>query len=147
MFSQDFKEFVSLLNENNVSYLVVGGYAVGIHGHPRYTGDLDIWFLPETENVIKLLNVLELFGLGSMDISTEDLLMEGSIIQIGYPPLRIDLLNMIDGVNFTECFPNRKIIEMEELKIPFIGFADLIKNKIASGRHQDLGDIENLTLP
>jgi len=124
--------------------MIVGGYAVGIHGHPRYTGDLDIWLLPGSENAIKILKTIKDFGFGSLDITENDLNKEGNIIQLGYPPLRIDLLTSIDGVHFDECYPNRKTLEIDELLVDFIGYTDLIKNKKASGRHQDLGDIENL---
>jgi predicted nucleotidyltransferase len=144
MFSPDFREFVALLNKHEVHYMIVGGYAVGIHGHPRYTGDLDIWLLPDSANAIKILKSIKDFGFGSLDINQADLMKEDSIIQLGYPPLRIDLLTSIDGVHFNECYPNRKIIDIDGLPINFIGYTDLIKNKKASGRHQDLGDIENL---
>jgi len=118
MFSPDFREFIALLNKHAVRYMIVGDYAVGIHGHPRYTGDLDI--------------------------KESDLTKEDGVIQFGYPPLRIDLLSGIDGVHFNDCYPNMKIINIDGLGIDFIGYADLIKNKKASGRHQDLGDIDNL---
>jgi predicted nucleotidyltransferase len=144
MFSPDFREFVELLNKNEVKYMVVGGYAVGFHGHPRYTGDLDIWLLPDPENATRILKAITAFGFGSLDIKKEDLVKEDSIIQLGYPPLRIDLLTNIDGVHFNECYPNRKTTEIDGLLVNFIGYSDLIKNKKASGRHQDLGDIENL---
>jgi predicted nucleotidyltransferase len=144
MFSPDFREFVALLNKHEVQYMIVGGYAVGIHGHPRYTGDLDIWLLPDSNNAIKILKVIKAFGFGSLDIKEADLTKENSIIQLGYPPLRIDLLTSIDGVHFNGCYPNRKAIEIDGLLVNFIGYTDLIKNKKASGRHQDLGDIENL---
>ncbi len=144
MFSPDFKEFIELLNKNEALYLVVGGYAVGVHGHPRYTGDLDIWLLPEKENAKKILTAINEFGFGSLGISEDDLTKEGIVIQLGYPPLRIDLLTAIDGVSFQECYPGRKTVSIEGLQVSFIGYYDLIKNKKASGRHQDLGDIENL---
>ena len=144
MFSPDFREFVALLNRHAAKYMIVGGYAVGIHGHPRYTGDLGIWLLPEQDNVIKILKVINEFGFGSLDIKEADLTKEDSIIQLGYPPLRIDLLTSIDGVHFDECYPNKKTLSIDGLNVDFIGYADLIKNKKASGRHQDLSDIENL---
>lgn len=144
MFSQDFREFVLLLNKNEVQYLIVGGYAVGIHGHPRYTGDLDIWLLPEKENAKKILQSIQEFGFSSLNITEADIMKEQSVIQLGYPPLRIDLLTSIDGVNFQECYPNRKIVSIDGITVNFIGFTDLLKNKKASGRHQDLGDIDNL---
>lgn len=144
MFSPDFREFVALLNKHEVQYMVVGGYAVGIHGHPRYTGDLDIWLLPDEKNAAKVLKAIIDFDFGSLNIKETDLAKENSVIQLGYPPLRIDLLTSIDGVHFHECYPNRKKIEIDGLPVNFIGYADLIKNKKATGRHQDLGDIENL---
>ncbi len=124
--------------------MIVGGYAVGIHGHPRYTGDLDIWLLPEPANAANIIKAIKDFGFGSLDIKESDLTKEDGVIQLGYPPLRIDLLSGIDGVHFNDCYPNRKIINIDGLSIDFIGYADLIKNKKASGRHQDLGDIDNL---
>ena len=144
MLSPDFREFVQLLNKNNVLYLVVGGYAVGIHGHPRYTGDLDIWLLPSQENAERIIHSIQEFGFGSLPITATDLQKEGMVIQLGYPPLRIDLLTSIDGVTFEECYPNKKVVAIDGLQVAFIGYQDLLKNKKASGRHQDLGDIENL---
>jgi predicted nucleotidyltransferase len=144
MFSPDFREFIGLLNKYKAKYMVVGGYAVGIHGHPRYTGDLDIWLLPDDDNANKILNAIKDFGFDSLDIKATDLTKEDSIIQLGYPPLRIDLLTNIDGVEFDDCYPNKKEIKIDGLQVYFIGYTDLIKNKKASGRHQDLGDIENL---
>lgn len=144
MLSPDFKEFVQLLNKNDVQYMIVGGYAVGIHGHPRYTGDLDIWLLPTQENAGKIIRSIQEFGFGSLPITEDDLQQEGMVIQLGYPPLRIDLLTSIDGVRFDECYTNKKVVTIDELQVNFIGYHDLIKNKKASGRHQDLGDIDNL---
>jgi hypothetical protein len=145
MFSQDFKEFVGLLIKNNVEYLVVGGYAVGIHGHPRFTGDLDIWLNPSSENASRILKSVNEFGFSSYGLSQADFTKEGSIIQLGYPPLRIDLLTQIDGVHFNECYLNRKIVEIDELTVNFIGYNDLLKNKKASGRLRDLDDLDQLT--
>jgi hypothetical protein len=144
MFSQDFKEFVKLLIENQVEYLIVGGYAVGIHGHPRYTGDLDIWLNPTHKNADLILECVNTFGFSSYGLSKNDFTKEGNIIQLGYPPLRIDLLTQIDGVTFETCFRNRKIVEIDELSVNFIGYQDLLKNKKSSGRLRDLDDLENL---
>lgn len=144
MLSQDFREFVELLNKNEVQYMIVGGYAVGIHGYPRYTGDLDIWLLPDKNNAGKILKSINEFGFSSLNITERDLTKADTVIQLGYPPLRIDLLTSIDGVSFDECYQNRKTIFIDGLQVHFIGFNDLIKNKKASGRHQDLGDVENL---
>ncbi|MGK2864794.1 MAG: nucleotidyltransferase [Chitinophagaceae bacterium] len=144
MFSPDFREFVELLNKNDVLYMIVGGYAVGFHGHPRYTGDLDIWLLPTTDNAFKIVKAIGEFGFGSLGISEKDLSTEGLIVQLGHPPLRIDLLTSIDGVKFEECYLNKKTTLIDGLPVHFISYDDLIRNKKASGRHQDLGDIENL---
>jgi len=144
MFSQDFREFIKLLIENKVEYLVVGGYAVGIHGYPRYTGDLDIWLNPTPENADKILMAVNQFGFSSFRLSKEDFIKPGNVIQLGYPPLRIDLLTEIDGVTFDDCFANKKEVLMEELIVNFIGYNDLIKNKKFTGRPRDIDDIENL---
>jgi predicted nucleotidyltransferase len=144
MLSPDFKEFVELLTKNKVEYLIVGGYAVGIHGHPRYTGDLDIWLNPTPTNAQLILICLKEFGFSSFGLKEDDFIKPGNVVQLGYPPLRIDLLTEIDGVTFSESFENRKEIEMEGLIVNFIGYNELIKNKKASGRARDIDDIENL---
>lgn len=144
MLSQDFKEFVELLIKNNVEYLIVGGYAVGIHGHPRYTGDLDIWLNPTPQNAKKIVECVNQFGFSSFGLTIADFTTEGNIIQLGHPPLRIDLLTNIDGVTFIECYENKKVVDIDELQINFIGYNDLLKNKRKSGRAKDIDDLENL---
>lgn len=144
MFSQDFKEFVQLLIKHKAEYLIVGGYAVGIHGHPRYTGDLDIWLNPTISNAEKIVKCVNDFGFGSFGLSVPDFTKENNIVQLGYPPLRIDLLTNIDGVTFEECYKNKKVVEIDDLMVNFIGYQDLLKNKRASGRLRDQDDIENL---
>lgn len=145
MFSQDFKEFVELLIKNSAEYLIVGGYAVGIHGHPRYTGDLDIWLNPTEENAQRILKSVNEFGFSSVGLTIEDFTKIGNVIQLGFPPLRIDLLTDIDGVTFEEAYKNRKIVELDALMVNFIGYNELIKNKKSSGRLRDIDDIENLS--
>ena len=144
MFSQDFREFIELLIKHKAEYLIVGGYAVGIHGHPRYTGDLDIWLNPSPENAQLILKSVNEFGFSSYGLSQSDFTKPGNVIQLGYPPLRIDLLTEIDGVTFAECFLNRKEITVDGLQINFIGYRDLLKNKKETGRPRDIDDIENL---
>jgi predicted nucleotidyltransferase len=144
MFNQDFREFVELLIKHKVDYLIVGGYAVGIHGYPRYTGDLDIWLHNTPENADKILKVVNEFGFSTYGLTAADFTKPENIIQLGYPPLRIDLLTHIDGVSFDECFPNRKEVIIENLTVNFISYDDLLKNKKASGRNRDKDDIENL---
>ncbi len=144
MFSQDFKEFVELLIKHKAEYLIVGGYAVGIHGHPRYTGDLDIWLNPTVSNAEKIVRCVNEFGFSSFNLKTEDFTKEGNVVQLGHPPLRIDLLTEIDGVSFDECYQNRKEVEIEDVMVNFIGYHDLLKNKKETGRLKDLDDIDNL---
>ena len=144
MFSQDFKEFVELLVKHKAEYLIVGGYAVGFHGHPRYTGDLDIWLNPTEENAVKVVKCVNEFGFSSFGLKASDFTKEGNVVQLGYPPLRIDLLTEIDGVTFEECYSNKMEVELEGVLVDFIGYQDLLKNKKQSGRHRDMDDVDNL---
>ena len=144
MFSQDFREFIELLIKHKAEYLIVGGYAVGVHGHPRYTGDLDIWLNPSPENAELILKSVNEFGFSSFKLNQSDFTKPGNVIQLGYPPLRIDLLTEIDGVTFEESFRNRKEVTIEDLTVNFIGYNDLLKNKKESGRPRDIDDIDNL---
>ena len=147
MLSKDFKEFVASLKEHGAEYMIVGGYAVGIHGYPRYTGDLDIWLNPTVPNAERVLLALKDFGFGGLRITVEDLTKENNVIQLGHPPLRIDLLMAIDGVRFIDCFLNRKEMTFDGLTMNFIGYHDLVTNKKASGRHRDLDDVERMPDP
>ncbi|CAG0957834.1 nucleotidyltransferase [Geobacter sp.] len=144
MFSTDFKEFAELLNKHGVEYLVVGGYAVGVHGHPRYTGDIDFWIRSDRANADRLLKAVADFGLTVTNISLEELITPGKVFQLGRQPYRIDILNTIDGVEFAGCYERRAMFELEGVSIPFIGLDDLKQNKRASGRHRDLADLEVL---
>lgn len=144
MLNRDFREFVQLLNENRVRFLIVGGYAVAYHGYPRYTKDLDIWIWVEPRNAIRIVRTLEQFGLGSLGLSVNDFLEADQIIQIGYPPARIDLMTTVEGVQFEDCYPARVEAEIDGLTLPFIDLQNLRKNKLASGRYQDLADLERL---
>ena len=142
--SPDFREFVALLNAHNVRYLLIGGYAVAFHGHPRYTKDLDIWIEVSAENAEAILRVLEDFGFGAVGLSKTDFETSGHTIQLGYPPNRIDLLTMADGVDFSECYAARNEMVVDGTEISVINLDHLRQNKAASGRHQDLADLENL---
>jgi hypothetical protein len=144
MWSQDFKEFVGLLNAHQVEYLVVGGYAVALHGHPRFTGDLDVWVNPNAGNAARLLKVLDEFGFGGFHLKIEDFTTEGRVLQMGHPPFRIDLLTTVDGVRFGDCWPGRVTVQYEDQLVHFIGLEDLRKNKKAVGRPKDLDDLSNL---
>jgi hypothetical protein len=144
MLNQDFREFIQLLNENQVKYLIIGGYAVAIHGHPRYTKDLDIWVEMTPENAQKLMITLTQFGFGSLGLSAEDFQTPDQIIQLGDPPNRIDLITTPDGVDFKTCYASKLEITINDLLVQFIDLSNLKQNKKASGRFQDLADLENL---
>ncbi len=146
MLSQDFKEFIQSLNDNNVRYLVVGGYAVAVHGYPRYTKDIDIWIDRTPENAKRLLQALEDFGFGSLGLTARDFLEPDIIVQLGYPPNRIDILTSLPGVEFEECFAEKITVQIEDLDVYFVGRECLKRTKSASGRPQDLADLENLDL-
>ncbi|GCA95080.1 DUF6036 family nucleotidyltransferase [Microcystis aeruginosa] len=145
MLNQDFKEFIQLLNNNQVKYLVIGGYAVAVHGHPRYTKDIDIWIEMSSENTQKLMRALTEFGFGSLGLTAEDFQTPDQIIQLGYPPSRIDLITTPDGIDFMTCYQTKIEIKMNDVVVNFIDLESLKKNKKASGRLQDLADLENLS--
>lgn len=143
--AKDFEDFVKLLNRHEVDYMVVGGYALALHGKPRHTGDLDIWINISEKNAARMLRVLKSFGMSSLGFKKEDFLKPGYITQIGYPPLRIDILNSIDGVEFSGAVKHMKRIQIEkDFPINYIGLNDFIRNKQASGRMQDLADIQEI---
>ena len=144
MLTPDFKEFAALLNSNEVEYLVVGGYALAAYGHPRYTGDLDFWIGTDGLNADRVLAVLSKFGFGSLGVRKEDLTSANQVIQMGFPPERIDLLTSIDGVSFAECYERRMVVEVDGLPLVFIALEDFKINKKAVGRYKDLADLEAL---
>jgi len=142
--NQDFREFIQSLNDNRVRYLVVGGYAVAFHGHPRYTKDLDIWVEMNPDNAAQVVKALHQFGFASLGLKEADFLVPDQIIQLGYPPSRIDLFSTLPGVDFVTCYASRVSVEVDGVLVNFIDLENLKKNKQASGRHQDLADVENL---
>ncbi|MFH0730598.1 MAG: DUF6036 family nucleotidyltransferase [Pseudomonadota bacterium] len=144
MLSKDFKEFIELLNEHKVRYLVVGGYAVAFHGHPRYTKDLDVWIDLSPENADNIIKALEKFGFGSLGLKPEDFLESNQIVQLGYPPNRIDILTTLKQLNFEDCYTARVEVEIQGVRINFIDLENLKRNKRATGRPQDLADAESL---
>lgn len=141
----DFKEFLQSLNENDVRYLVVGGYAVAFHGHPRYTKDIDIWIDLDEQNAQKVVKALVDFGFSSLNLTPADFLEPDNVIQLGYPPRRIDLLIGLEGAAFDECYSARLEEEMEGIRVCFIDRENLARLKRAAGRPQDLADLDNLT--
>ena len=141
---KDFKELLQLLNSKKIEYLVVGGYAVALYGYPRATGDMDIWIALSKDNAHKTVEALKEFGFDAPELTEELFLEKEKNIRMGNPPLRIEILTSIDGVEFTECYGNKKTVTIDDIDINFISLEDLKKNKKASGRYQDLADLENL---
>ena len=141
---RDFKEFLLLLSQNKVEYMVVGGYAVAFHGYPRYTGDMDIWINSTKENAEQLVKAIDEFGFDAGPLKILDFEQEVIAFHLGTPPIRIDIINRIAGVKFTECYSRKIELEIEGMPIKYIAYQDLIVNKQASGRYKDLNDIENL---
>lgn len=141
---KDFSEFLKLLNLKQVKYLIIGGWAVGYYGHPRATGDMDIWVSTEMENAVKLVEVFKEFGFNDTDLSDDLFTKENQITRIGVPPLRIEILTSISGVNFEECYAKRITEIIDDIEMNFIGLEDLKKNKAAAKRYRDLDDLERL---
>ena len=140
----DFKEFLRLLNEFNVEYLLIGGYVVGYHGYPRATADMDIWVDISLDNASKLVEVFNRFGMKDPTVTIDLFQQRGKIIRMGVPPMRIEILTEIDGVNFQECYNARLSVEIDGQMIDLISRNHLCQNKRASARHKDLNDLENL---
>ena len=140
----DFSEFLKLLNEAEVKYLLIGGYAVGYHGYPRTTADMDVWVAISPDNAAKLVDVFRSFGMRDPKLTSDLFLQRGKIIRMGVPPMRIEVLTEIDGVAFADCFAAREVVTLDGQKVNMISLSDLRKNKLASGRHKDLDDLEHL---
>ena len=145
MLNRNFQEFIELLEKHEVKYLVVGGYAVGFHGFPRYTGDLDVFIAISEENSESILKVFKEFGFSDLGLNIEDFLEEEIVVEIGREPLKIQVLTGIDGVTFEDCYLSKEfLILTESLKVPFIGYEALLKNKETSPRAKDKIDFEEL---
>lgn len=140
----DFKEFLKLLNSAHAEYLVVGGYAVAIHGHPRATGDLDVWVATTAENMDRVATVLQQFGYPSGSIAKALPLKRGGVLRMGVPPLRIELLTDISGVDFAPCYARRRMETIDGVEVGFIDLPDLLTNKRAAGRGKDVSDVDEL---
>ncbi|MDA1049609.1 MAG: nucleotidyltransferase [Planctomycetota bacterium] len=140
----DFKEFFELLNSEKVDYLLVGGYAVIHYGYSRATGDIDIWVRPTLANGEALVRCLEQFGFSVGAVDATKFVEPRKVFQIGIPPLRIDLLTGIEGVEFDNCFEQGSIIDCEGTSIRIISLADLRINKQATGRAKDQADLDYL---
>lgn len=140
----DFKDFLKLLNENSVRYLLIGGYAVGYYGYPRATHDIDIWIANDPTNADKMISVMTAFGFEVGAINKEVFMNEEGVVRMGVPPLRVEILMGIPGVSFEACYPRHLVDDVDGIPVQIIHLEDLRKNKIASGRHKDLDDVDNL---
>jgi hypothetical protein len=142
--SNDLREFVELLNSRAVDYVIVGAHSLAFHGHPRYTGDLDILVRSTPENALKLIDLLQQFGFAEMGLKQSDFTESEQIIQLGRPPNRIDLLTSISGVTTEDAFATRIEAELDGLPVFVLSRDALIRNKRAIGRPQDLADLDTL---
>ena len=139
----DFREFIRTLNNNDVEFVIVGAFALAFHGYPRATGDMDIWVRPLEPNAVKILKALSDFGFKNLKLEVKDIL-SGKIVQLGYPPVRIDLMTVLDGLKSSDIWDTRVSGKYGDLSASYIGRAAFIKNKKALGRHKDLADLELL---
>lgn len=142
---QDFRGFVELFVASDVRFLIVGDYAVAAHGLPRYTGDLDVWVWVSSENASRAIRSLEAFGFAGLGLTEDDFSQPDRVVQLGYPPYRIDILTSIEGVEFDEAWTRRVVLDLDGVLVPFIGRDDLLANKRVAGRPQDIADVERLT--
>lgn len=144
MLNPDFRDILSAFIDHRVEFLVVGGYAMAAHRLPRATKDLDLWVRPEAGNAARVLTALDAFGAPRHGLVAEDLASEGTIYQVGVPPHRVDVITVVDGVQFADAWAGRLQVDIDGLLIPVIGRAHLIANKRTVGRPQDLVDADLL---
>jgi hypothetical protein len=142
---KDFLEFFESLNAHSVKYSVVGGYAVAYHGSPRFTGDIDVVVGSDEENARSIMSALKEFGFSETGLSVEDFTQPDRVVQLGVPPMRIDILTGIDGVTFDQVWEQRVEVRIDNVPVYFISRELLIRNKRASGRARDLADLESLS--
>ncbi|MGH9160155.1 MAG: nucleotidyltransferase [Vicinamibacteraceae bacterium] len=142
--NRDFLDMLSVLSEEGVEFLIVGAHALAVHGHPRATGDLDVWINPTSDNAVRALRALQRFGAPLHDLTTDDLRLPTVVFQIGLPPSRIDILTGISGVSFPEAWERRVTVTIEGLSVAILGRDDFLTNKRLVGRQQDLSDVARL---
>lgn len=140
----DFKEFLRLLNEHRVEYLLVGGYAVAYHGYPRATADMDIWIATDLKNAERIVAVLKEFGFDLPNLSPDIFTKEDQVIRMGMPPVMIEIWTSVTGLQFKDSFQSRIKDVLDEVDVNLINLPHLKINKKAVGRHKDLDDLENL---
>jgi len=141
---RDFRDFLKLLEDEEVDYLLIGGYAVGYYGYPRATADMDVWIAVNPRNAEKAVRVLARFGMKAPSVNVDLFLDKGKVIRMGVPPMRLEIQTDISGVEFAACFARRRRVDMGGVEVNLIDIEDLKINKRASGRHKDLDDLEHL---
>lgn len=140
----DFRDLLALLNEHKVEYLIVGGYALAFHGAPRFTGDIDIFVRPNAQNGQRVLDALAAFGFQFPDLTAADFRETNSVVQLGVPPVRIDLITSISGVSWEDADASKDPGVFGDVPVHYIGRQQYVANKRATGRKKDLADIEAL---
>jgi len=140
----DFKDLLKLFNDREVDYIIVGGYALAFHGAPRFTGDLDLFIRPSLENARKVLSALDAFGFNFPNLTLDDFQNPDKIVQLGVPPIRIDLITSISGVSWDDADAHKEAGMYGEIPVSYLGRKEFIRNKSATGRKKDIADIEAL---
>jgi hypothetical protein len=140
----DFKDLLALFNARQVEYIIVGGYALAFHGAPRFTGDIDIYVKPDTANAGRIMKALEDFGFGSVGLKAHDFELSDKVIQLGVPPVRVDIMTSISGVSWEEALSGCVADKYGDVPVRYIGLNEFIKNRRATGRKKDLADLEAL---
>ena len=141
---KDFRELLELFNKHNVEYMIVGGYALAFHGAPRYTGDLDIFIRSDSLNAQRIMRALEDFGFESVGLTAADFERLDNVIQLGVPPIRVDIVTSLTGISWESAFENRVQGRYGDVQVHYIGREQFILNKLSMGRKKDLADIEAL---
>jgi len=142
--NRDFQEFLQSFVTRDVRFLIVGGYALAVHGHPRYTKDLDVWVWADPSNSPRIIDALMDFGFGDLGLVASDFEQPGVVVQLGREPQRIDILTFATGLEFPEAYDRRMLVEVGGIEVPFVSLDDLRANKRAAGRLRDLADLEDL---
>jgi hypothetical protein len=140
----DFRDLLELLNKHRVEYMLVGGYALAFHGAPRYTGDMDIFVRVSSQNAVRIMAALNEFGFGSVGLAAEDFQKENRVVQLGVPPVRVDIVTSLTGISWEDAYSNRVQGKYGDITLFYIGRDQFISNKKATGRKRDLADLEAL---
>lgn len=140
----DFRDLLELFNRHQVEFMLVGGYALAFHGVPRYTGDMDVFVRVSAKNAMRIMAALNEFGFGSAGLATEDFLKENMVVQLGVPPVRVDIVTSLTGISWEEAYSNKVQGKYGNVPVFYIGRQEFISNKKATGRHKDLADLEAL---